>query len=139
MKIRIRSIAIVPVMVNNMDRTKYYSKYRKSVSGAEIRKAYTKTQKYKKLRARLKKKYRLKKFVMTMASYELLLKEQNCVCAICSKKDENKMLAVDHNHKTGKVRGLLCSGCNLGIGNFKENTSSLKNAIWYIQEPNENT
>tara|TARA_R110000744_G_scaffold25672_5_gene63626 strand:+ start:255 stop:860 length:606 start_codon:yes stop_codon:yes gene_type:complete len=43
---------------------------------------------------------------------------------------------VDHNHKTGKVRGVLCSGCNLGLGHFNDDTSKLENAIKYINKTN---
>jgi len=42
-------------------------------------------------------------------------------------------LCVDHDHTTGKFRGLLCHRCNTGIGNFKENIQSLKNAIEYLE------
>lgn len=49
--------------------------------------------------------------------------EQDYSCAICGVKDENilpKGLAVDHDHETGKVRGLLCTNCNNGLGRFKK-------------------
>ena len=41
-------------------------------------------------------------------------------------------LAVDHCHKTGKIRGLLCGGCNTSIGSFEDNPELLKNAIKYL-------
>lgn len=57
--------------------------------------------------------------------------ECNYRCEICMKKLQ---LAVDHCHKSGKVRGMLCSNCNNGLGRFKDNIKNLKNAIKYLKE-----
>lgn len=76
-------------------------------------------------------------FGITLEDYNKMLLEQNEVCAICNQKEMNKKyrtLSVDHCHKTGKVRGLLCSNCNLGIGNMKDNINNLKNAINYLEK-----
>ena len=70
---------------------------------------------------------------MSLEDYERLLKEQNYKCLICDKK---KKLYVDHCHKTGKVRGLLCDLCNRGIGLFKEDVNSLSRAINFLNENN---
>jgi len=60
----------------------------------------------------------LKKYGLTLHDYYSLLKKQNMCCAICGKhqKDFNRLLSVDHDHKTGEIRGLLCSNCNSGLG-----------------------
>lgn len=70
-----------------------------------------------------------------------LLSNQNGVCAICkigkyvsNKYTSKAHLAVDHCHKTGQVRGLLCSSCNMGLGRFKDNIDFLENAIKYLKE-----
>lgn len=52
---------------------------------------------------------------LTVDDYDLLLKRQGGVCAICGKPPKKTRLAVDHDHKTGKVRGLLCFYCNFRI------------------------
>ncbi len=84
------------------------------------------------------KKYRkfhlMKRYGMTLADYEALLSKQGSRCAIClSHESENhKGLFVDHDHKTGKVRGLLCSRCNLALGHVKDDTSLLERLIGYI-------
>ena len=70
--------------------------------------------------------------------YLQMLSEQNGCCKICNiSEEENKSkLHVDHNHKTGKVRGLLCSRCNTAIGKFKEDPEIIKRAIEYIERWN---
>jgi hypothetical protein len=69
-----------------------------------------------------------------------MLKSQNYVCAICknpetvkSVKGKLKELAVDHCHNTGKIRGLLCYACNIGIGLFKNNPEILYQASLYCE------
>lgn len=64
---------------------------------------------------------------------ELLLLQDNC-CAICS-KNQSKLkysLNVDHDHTTGKVRGLLCYHCNAALGNFMDSVTNLNKAIKYL-------
>jgi formate dehydrogenase maturation protein FdhE len=70
---------------------------------------------------------------MTQTDYDNMLTAQNGVCAICGNPPKSgKKLVVDHNHKTGEVRGLLCTPCNTGIGLLKDNQAILKNASNYI-------
>ena len=59
-----------------------------------------------------------------------MMESQQGKCAICK---EPLSLKVDHNHKTGKVRGLLCNGCNRGLGFFTDNMSVLESAICYLK------
>ena len=70
-----------------------------------------------------------------------MLKEQNYQCKICKKEmniEKNSSdICVDHDHKTGKVGGLLCSNCNKGLGNFKDDVVALQSAIIYIKEVRE--
>lgn len=76
-----------------------------------------------------------RKYGISLADYDRLLAEQDGKCAICSVPEEEttlKCLAVDHNHATGKVRGLLCTRCNTGIGNFLDDKGRLKMAIKYL-------
>jgi recombination endonuclease VII len=69
------------------------------------------------------------------ARYSKLLEYQNGVCAICKEAPNGKKLALDHDHTTGEIRGLLCSSCNWGIGWLKDNTQTLKLAIQYLENP----
>jgi len=73
-------------------------------------------------------------FNITLDEYNEILLKQNNKCAICGKsKNGNKVMCVDHDHNTGKIRGLLCSRCNLGIGSFTDDIDLLKKAIKYLE------
>jgi len=80
------------------------------------------------------------KFGISLDRYKEILKEQNYQCAICGRLSESekdkRMLAVDHDHKTKKVRGILCSNCNNGLGRFFDNTKYLSKAIDYLNKYN---
>lgn len=82
-----------------------------------------------------RRRHLLKHFNLTLEEYNEILKLQGGVCAICGNKESggsSDNLSVDHNHTTGEIRGLLCMKCNVGIGNLKENTLILSNAINYL-------
>lgn len=80
------------------------------------------------------------KYGITIEMYNQMLTDQNGVCAICFKpevwvhitSDKIQCLAVDHDHKTGKIRGLLCKKCNLAIGNMEDDTTRLLSAVRYL-------
>lgn len=72
-----------------------------------------------------------RKFNLTPEQYQIMVDKQNGVCAIC-KGTCSRKLAVDHDHKTGKVRGLLCNSCNRGLGYLKDNKENLQNALEYL-------
>ena len=74
----------------------------------------------------------LKRFGITGEEYEQMLKEQNGVCKICGNGKTDKMLAVDHCHDTGTIRGLLCFRCNTGLGFFHDNIELLQKAKEYL-------
>lgn len=64
--------------------------------------------------------------------YKSMASEQKYLCKICGKK--SKRLVVDHDHRNGKVRGLLCHSCNCGLGHLRDSQSVLQNAIMYLNE-----
>lgn len=76
------------------------------------------------------------KYNLSQEEYDFKLKQQNYSCAICDihQDDYSKEFSVDHCHKTGKVRALLCNQCNSGIGFFRESVSIMKKAISYIKK-----
>lgn len=85
-----------------------------------------------------------KAYGISLDTYNSLLEAQNGVCAICNcpetsiRKGKVCALAVDHDHKMGKVRGLLCSKCNVGLGYFDDNPDRLRAAALYLVNTNKN-
>lgn len=81
----------------------------------------------------------LSRYGITLQDYERILKKQNGACAICGQAPRGKgashyPLVMDHCHKSGQFRGLLCDKCNLGLGNFNDDLSRLKAAVSYLQD-----
>lgn len=75
-----------------------------------------------------------KLYGMSLENYQSLLKEQGGVCAICGGTNKNgHALSVDHDHETGKVRGLLCRNCNYALGYIGDSVETAKNIIQYLE------
>ncbi len=74
-------------------------------------------------------------FGISYSEYLTMLEAQDGKCAICGTTDtgKRKAFAVDHCHNTGKIRGLLCSNCNTGIGNLRDDIELLERAIEYLR------
>lgn len=80
-----------------------------------------------------KRKCRLKVvFGITIAQYEKMLLKQGGTCGICGSKPDKVRLAVDHDHRTGKIRGLLCDSCNRGLGQLGDSEEVLISALEYL-------
>lgn len=96
---------------------------------------------YNLLNKERKKKYNLnyilkKNYGINFEEYKKMFDEQNGCCAICG-QHQSKLkfaLAVDHNHQTKKIRGLLCGKCNTGIGNLDDDIAILQSAIIYLNK-----
>lgn len=74
---------------------------------------------------------------ITLSEWEALFDVQGRRCAICKSEKPHRKKAIwhtDHDHATGKVRGILCSHCNLGLGLFGEEISGLQRAIDYLKD-----
>jgi hypothetical protein len=74
-------------------------------------------------------------FGIDLLQYKLLLEKQNYCCLICgmTQKENGKDLAVDHSPITGKIRGLLCKNCNVGLGYFKDQPTLIRKAADYLE------
>ena len=88
---------------------------------------YVKTTYDRSLKRLLKDEYDL-----SISEYYDMVDSQENLCKICKKESKEKRLSIDHCHKTGKVRGLLCQSCNWGLGHFKDDVNLLKKAILYL-------
>ena len=79
-------------------------------------------------------KDRLRVYGLTREDYAVLLEEQGGVCAICREPcATGQTLSVDHDHATGRVRGLLCRTCNLGIGHLRDDARLVASALEYLR------
>jgi hypothetical protein len=72
-----------------------------------------------------------KSYEMTIGDFEGLMADQHCLCAIC--KTDLERPCVDHDHKTGDVRGILCHKCNLALGGFNDDIDTLQEAANYLR------
>ena len=78
-----------------------------------------------------------KNYGITLADYDRMVEKQDGKCAICEStepRSNGARFAIDHDHKTGKVRGLLCGLCNTAIGKFKDDVALLQSAIEYLRD-----
>lgn len=75
----------------------------------------------------------LKQYGITEADYEQMYERQMGICAICHKPETDIRLAVDHDHATGKVRGLLCKRCNMAIGLLGDDPYVVMTAALYLK------
>lgn len=85
-------------------------------------------------------KHLKRNFGITLEEYDALLEKQDNHCEICPRTPEEngRRLCVDHDHKTGKVRGLLCTPCNTLLGQANDNEDILLKAIQYLNKYKEN-
>ena len=90
------------------------------------------------------KSQRLKRYGIDLDGYNALRKQQNYCCVICEVHETevsqgrattpDTALHVDHDHATGKVRGLLCTNCNIILGKCYDKIETLNKAIQYLKE-----
>lgn len=78
-------------------------------------------------------KDRMKRYGLSSEAFQLMLLLQKNACGICKKLFMQSRLHVDHDHKTGEVRGLLCGVCNTSLGGFKDSPEILENAKEYLR------
>lgn len=93
-------------------------------------------------RARVYEQSIQRRFGLSLGDYENMLDEQEGVCAICgaaeagrNKDGSPRRLHIDHDHSSGQVRSLLCSGCNGGLAGFEEDKLRMGKAINYLNCP----
>ena len=93
----------------------------------ELSKAYKHTKKDKDLQ---------KTYGISLEEYNRKMAQQNCRCKICLTHQDNlkRAMCVDHDHETGKVRGLLCDTCNRSLGLLKDDINTLERALEYLKE-----
>lgn len=116
--------------------SKYLKEYR-IINSSKLK--ANKREEYQRNRNRYLERELIRKYGITMNTYNQMLKEQDYKCRISnasesnsSNKGKTRAFDVDHCHETGIVRGLLCGLCNVGLGSFRDNTDLLVTAIHYL-------
>lgn len=110
---------------------------RKQNSDGALRRYRRSPEKFRKTPDENHKEKLSQKYGMTVAAYDSLLHKQANGCAICGATNfyqGRTRLGVDHDHKTGAVRGLLCHQCNFGIGGLKDSPDLMRRAIAYLEK-----
>ena len=116
-------------------RRKHYDKNRESIIGKAKIRYNGNPEKFK----GDSRKMRLSSYGLTIDQYNAMNIKQAGRCAICAGPPvHHKRLSVDHDHGTGRVRGLLCTECNSGLGFFKDNVLILERAVQYLKRPRTN-
>jgi len=83
---------------------------------------------------RMRERTKERRYGITQKQFDQMLVDQNNKCKICGNGfKSSKDTHIDHCHSTNKVRGLLCNGCNMALGQFMDNLDIMKNAIKYLQ------
>lgn len=82
-----------------------------------------------------KASYLRRLYGLTKSDYDVMLMRQDGRCAICRRPPsvQIRRLGVDHDHRTGRIRGLLCSGCNVGIAGLREDPEVFAAALRYLE------
>lgn len=93
-----------------------------ALENPEKRKEYQKTwkERHPEKRKLYTRNSRIRAYGIEPEVYYEMLEKQGNRCAICSSESTRRAMSIDHNHKTGKVRGLLCDGCNLALGHLEK-------------------
>jgi len=111
-------------------------KYRETPNGRKAAKG--RQERYRgseKSNRRFRKQNLKHNYGLSLEDYDQMVENQNGVCAICGGINKSgRRLVIDHDHKTGKIRGLLCNNCNIGIGNLQEDIDILSKSIIYLRK-----
>ena len=116
--------------VRNAQYRERRKRYKKTEKGKEAERRYRRNVWDK--NAPLREKQLLWRYGLTPDGYADLYNKQGGLCAICGLKPDSR-LHIDHCHRTGRVRGLLCGACNRGLGMFHDDISSLEKAVLYLR------
>ncbi len=126
---------------NNLKRIAYYQNNRQKYAIFEERYRQQNRQKIRDYHRQNRQKIRettlKRRYDITIASYNKMFQEQNGRCGICGRHQSGlkRNLCVDHNHESGRIRGLLCHRCNTAIGMLEDDTKILQKATKYLGKP----
>jgi hypothetical protein len=122
-----------------LQQAQYYQEHKEQ---ARINGARWKANNAEKIRLKNRKLQVKNVYGLSWEEYELLYNKFSGHCGICGtslkmvteKHEQNKAACVDHDHPTGKVRGILCRSCNVALGHFKDSKDRIWNAYKYLED-----
>lgn len=85
-----------------------------------------------KQKVRMRKYFLRTKYKISVDQYDIIFNDQAGLCKICKQTSKNR-LCVDHDHITKRIRGLLCTKCNVGLGMFQSSILYLESAVIYLK------
>jgi len=109
------------------------SRYEESADRKESKRLYRQTPKGRAILTKASRDAELRQVGVTERQYQRQLRNQRGMCAICNSLPNGTSLCVDHDHMTGKIRGLLCHACNIGIAKFDDDPNVMRRAIIYLE------
>lgn len=115
---------------NTSDWFKRHPNKRKELNHARRLRELADPLRYVKKRSRMLKS----KYGITLEDYETMLSNQRGGCAVCERSPGKLPLHVDHDHNTGKVRGLLCHQCNWYLGTLERSSVAISNLLGYLEK-----
>jgi hypothetical protein len=115
------------------DRNQYMREYNKRPGNREKHRALVRKYYQSSRGKEVKRAWQLQQYGLTEDQYHAMYEAQNECCKICGDVMLPERVHVDHSHQTNKVRGLLCLGCNTGIGSFAERPDALRAAAAYLE------
>ena len=118
---------------------KYLQAHCKSCGRERSKEYYHKNKHKASFKENEKRKQLHKSYGLSLEEYNKRLERQGGVCVICGSKDSHRKLSVDHDHETGRIRGLLCSSCNIAIGLLGDNACGVRKALDYLEGEDANT
>lgn len=103
-------------------------------NSANLRRYHTRKETRDAHRSASRRHYLKKLYGLSIEQYEAMFLEREGRCDCCGEPEtQHRTLAVDHDHATGRIRGLLCQGCNTGIGKLGDTIEGLEKAIDYLR------
>lgn len=113
----------------------YHKRYYDTNPKAKVRNVTASRARWQQSTTEERLSWRLVRYGLTLDDYKVMLAAQEGGCAICGGPPNGKGVNyhIDHDHTTGRVRGLLCHSCNTGIGNLRDDPERLERAAHYIR------
>lgn len=114
------------------EKAKRAAKFKEYLARPGVKEMYRKWRESPQRKEQLRRNELKRKYGMSLEEFNQMVKDQKGTCLICLKVPK-KRLVIDHCHKTGKVRGLLCDPCNVALGFLEDNVEFLLRAVNYLK------